>query len=126
MPDELGISVSYPLPGTRFYDSVKSELGMQQNWQDSDDLAMLFKGPFRTSYYRALYLYVHSDWAMRRSLRNLRTLRKAAALLYFATRSILLAGAMAVLSRLPHQGFRPMGAALNPQAAAKPTEQSDD
>jgi anaerobic magnesium-protoporphyrin IX monomethyl ester cyclase len=50
MPDELGISVSYPLPGTRFYERVRSELGETRHWQDSDDLAMLFKGPFNTRY----------------------------------------------------------------------------
>jgi anaerobic magnesium-protoporphyrin IX monomethyl ester cyclase len=31
MPDEIGISVSYPLPGTKFYENVKSQLGAKQN-----------------------------------------------------------------------------------------------
>ena len=34
-PDDIGMSVSYPLPGTKFYDRVHDELGAKQNWQDS-------------------------------------------------------------------------------------------
>ena len=45
-PDELGISVSYPLPGTVFYERVKAELQGKRNWSDSSDLAMLYRGPF--------------------------------------------------------------------------------
>src|SRR5260370_10848583 len=50
-PDDIGMSVSYPLPGTRFFAAVQHELGTKQNWQDSDDLAMLYHGPFSTSFY---------------------------------------------------------------------------
>lgn len=66
-PDELGISVSYPLPGTPFYERVKSDLGLKQNWTDSDDLAMLYKGPYPTYFYRRLHQFVHQDMALRRS-----------------------------------------------------------
>ncbi len=38
-PDDIGVSVSYPLPGTKFYEKVKAQLGKKTNWQDSDDLA---------------------------------------------------------------------------------------
>ena len=34
MPDDIGISVSYPLPGTKFFERVKMELGDKQNWID--------------------------------------------------------------------------------------------
>jgi anaerobic magnesium-protoporphyrin IX monomethyl ester cyclase len=30
VPDEIGVSVSYPLPGTKFYDKVKEELKIKQ------------------------------------------------------------------------------------------------
>ncbi len=30
MPDDIGISVSYPLPGTKFYDSVVSQMGEKE------------------------------------------------------------------------------------------------
>ena len=46
LPDDIGISVSYPLPGTPFYERVRGELGERANWVDSDDLAMLYRGPF--------------------------------------------------------------------------------
>jgi anaerobic magnesium-protoporphyrin IX monomethyl ester cyclase len=54
MPDEVGISVSYPLPGTKFYDKVKYQLKEKQNWTDSDDLAMMFESTFNSKYYKHL------------------------------------------------------------------------
>jgi len=38
-PDDIGISVAYPLPGTDFFETVREELGALQNWVDSNDLA---------------------------------------------------------------------------------------
>ena len=67
MPDDIGISVSYPLPGTKFYDRVKSQLGEKQNWVDSDDLAMLYQGPFPQPFYRTLHRVVHREFRMRRA-----------------------------------------------------------
>ena len=64
-PDDVGISVSYPLPGTPFYDRVKAELGDDTHWEDSSDLAMLFDGPYPTEFYRALHERVHSEYRMR-------------------------------------------------------------
>ena len=55
MHDDIGISVSYPLPGTKFYEAVKHELGERENWIDSEDLAMLYQGPFRTEARRELH-----------------------------------------------------------------------
>ena len=43
MPHDIGVSVSYPLPGTKFYDIVKSELTEKANWTDSDELLMMYK-----------------------------------------------------------------------------------
>jgi anaerobic magnesium-protoporphyrin IX monomethyl ester cyclase len=60
MPADLGISVSYPLPGTKFYDKVKGQLSDKRNWSDSDDLAMMFESTFNKEYYRQLHRYVHS------------------------------------------------------------------
>jgi anaerobic magnesium-protoporphyrin IX monomethyl ester cyclase len=59
MPDEIGISISYPLPGTKFYEKVKDQLTKKQNWSDSDDLAMMFESTFRNDYYKELHRYVH-------------------------------------------------------------------
>ncbi len=66
-PDDIGISVSYPLPGTRFYERVRSELGERRNWIDSEDLSMLYRGPFSTGYYRQLHRVVHKEFRLRKS-----------------------------------------------------------
>ena len=66
MPEDIGISVSYPLPGTRFYEMVKSQLSQKQNWTDSDDLAMMFQNTYPPAYYRILYRYVHCRYRMKR------------------------------------------------------------
>jgi len=72
MPDDIGISVSYPLPGTKFYDSVKAQLGLKQNWTDSDDLALLYHGPFPQEFYRVLHRVVHGEFRLRKAWLALR------------------------------------------------------
>ena len=62
LPDNLGISVSYPLPGTKFYEKVKDDLKLKANWTDSDDLSMMFKGSFNSKYYKKLHRYVHKEY----------------------------------------------------------------
>jgi anaerobic magnesium-protoporphyrin IX monomethyl ester cyclase len=69
-PDDIGISVSYPLPGTKFFERVKLELGEKQNWVDSDDLAMLYRGPFPTEFYRILHGRVHHEFRTRHCKRR--------------------------------------------------------
>jgi len=71
-PDDIGMSVSYPLPGTRFFAAVQHELGSKQNWQDSDDLAMLYHGPFSTSFYRWLHRVLHREFRAQRAWDQLR------------------------------------------------------
>lgn len=68
LPDDIGISISYPLPGTTFYDRVKTELGAKHNWTDSDDLAMMFRGTFSPAYYRRLHRYVHKVFRFRKGI----------------------------------------------------------
>lgn len=75
MPDEIGISVSYPLPGTKFYDRVKNDLQEKQNWKDSDDLAMLYRSSFPPAYYKILHRYVHSRYRIRRGVNQLKAWR---------------------------------------------------
>lgn len=72
MPDDIGISVSYPLPGTKFYERVKTELDNKTNWQDSEDLAMLYEGPFVTDFYRQLHKVVHKEYRARKTWQALR------------------------------------------------------
>ena len=60
-PDDIGVSVSYPLPGTAFHKTVSSQLGPKENWADSDDLDMMFQGAFTTDFYRALADALHVE-----------------------------------------------------------------
>ncbi len=59
-PDDVGISVSYPLPGTRFHQIVAAQLGARANWRDSGDLSMMFQGAYSTGFYRALADAIHA------------------------------------------------------------------
>jgi anaerobic magnesium-protoporphyrin IX monomethyl ester cyclase len=65
-PDDIGVSVAYPLPGTRFHELVKAEMGERSNWQDSDDLAMLFQGTYDTTFYRLVRDVLHDEVRIRR------------------------------------------------------------
>jgi anaerobic magnesium-protoporphyrin IX monomethyl ester cyclase len=60
-PDDVGVSVSYPLPGTRFYELVKAQLNGKTHWQDSDDLAMMFQGTYTSEFYRAVRNLIHDQ-----------------------------------------------------------------
>jgi anaerobic magnesium-protoporphyrin IX monomethyl ester cyclase len=60
-PDDIGVSVAYPLPGTRFYELVKTEIGERTNWEDSADLAMLFEGTYDTRFYRMVRDLLHDE-----------------------------------------------------------------
>src|SRR5262249_13349313 len=60
-PDDVGVSVSYPLPGTRFYELVKAQLGGKTHWQDSNDLAMMFQGTYTSEFYRAIRNLIHDQ-----------------------------------------------------------------
>ena len=52
-PDDIGVSVSYPLPGTKFFDRVQAQLGAKTNWSDSEDLDIMFQGAYTNEFYRA-------------------------------------------------------------------------
>lgn len=61
VPDEIGVSVAYPLPGTDFHDRVRAQLGRQRNWKDTGDLAMLFQGTYDTAFYRKVRDILHRE-----------------------------------------------------------------
>jgi|SRR5579863_244746 len=65
-PDDVGVSVSYPLPGTKFYERVKAQLGHKTHWQDSDDLAMMFQGTYTSEFYRAVRDLLHDQVSLER------------------------------------------------------------
>jgi anaerobic magnesium-protoporphyrin IX monomethyl ester cyclase len=60
-PDEIGVSVSYPLPGTKFYDSVKAQLREKTHWQESNDLEMMFSGTYTSDFYRRVRNLLHEQ-----------------------------------------------------------------
>jgi len=76
MPDNLGISVSYPLPGTPFYEKVKDDLKLKSNWKDSDDFEMMFKGTYDSGYYRKLQRFVHKEYRKSQGLSNLKSIAR--------------------------------------------------
>jgi len=71
-PDDIGISVSYPLPGTTFYDNVRHELGDKQNWVDSQDLDPMYGGPFSRDFYRALHSVTHKKFRIWQGMEYMR------------------------------------------------------
>jgi anaerobic magnesium-protoporphyrin IX monomethyl ester cyclase len=60
-PDDVGVSVSYPLPGTKFYEQVKSQLGAKTHWNESSDLEMMFAGTYHSDFYRAVRNLLHDE-----------------------------------------------------------------
>jgi anaerobic magnesium-protoporphyrin IX monomethyl ester cyclase len=60
-PDEIGVSVAYPLPGTEFHAHVQAQLGRQRNWKDTGDLAMLFQGAYSSALYRKVRDVLHAE-----------------------------------------------------------------
>lgn len=67
MPDDIGASVSYPLPGTKFYESVKEQLKGKANWTDSDDLDLMFSNTYSKAFYKELHRYIHLRYRIRKA-----------------------------------------------------------
>ncbi|HEY4937142.1 MAG TPA: radical SAM protein, partial [Puia sp.] len=74
LPFEIGISVSYPLPGTVFFDKVKSQLVNKTNWKDSDELALMFSNTYQPAFYKQLHRYVHKSYRKHIAFENFRKL----------------------------------------------------
>ena len=135
-PDDIGISVSYPLPGTKFYERVKAQLGATQNWQSSDDLAMLYHGPFTTEFYRQLHTVVHCEFRLRQGWVELKRalsrpshwrvhhLRLIAASIYRGAALPWARWQLNRFARVPQQSLPALPVALSQQEAAQPSAQS--
>jgi anaerobic magnesium-protoporphyrin IX monomethyl ester cyclase len=74
LPEEIGISVSYPLPGTIFYDKVKAGLKQKTNWTDSDELALMFRNTYQPAFYKQLHRHVHKIYRKHIASENLKQL----------------------------------------------------
>jgi anaerobic magnesium-protoporphyrin IX monomethyl ester cyclase len=93
-PADIGVSVSYPLPGTGLYERVRRELGVKQNWIDSSDLSTMHTATYAPDVYRRVHGLVHHEFRARKSANVLRQVarrphafralhvRKAASLIY--------------------------------------------
>ncbi len=66
-PADIGVSVSYPLPGTRFYERVQQQLGAKQNWIDSNDLSTMYQATYAPEVYRRVHGLVHHEFRARKS-----------------------------------------------------------
>lgn len=127
-PDDIGMSVSYPLPGTKFHAAVREQMGAKQHWDDSNDLAMMYDGPFATEFYRQLHNVLHKEFRARRTWRQLRRgeavpWRRALAAPVQAASLPLARRRLRQLAGLPHRGIRLLPAVADPAAAARPTPQ---
>jgi anaerobic magnesium-protoporphyrin IX monomethyl ester cyclase len=60
-PDDIGVSVSYPMPHTRFYEIVQGQIGSKANWSDSGELARMFQSQQPSEFYRALADALHLE-----------------------------------------------------------------
>lgn len=101
VPDDIGISVSYPLPGTVFYDRVKQDLKGKSNWTDSDDLDLMFENTYQPKYYKKLHRHVHKVFRTQQGLENLKlilsgsgrinkkTIRSILAMFYYVPSAIV-------------------------------------
>jgi anaerobic magnesium-protoporphyrin IX monomethyl ester cyclase len=74
LPDDIGISVSYPLPGTRYHERMAARLGPKRNWSESSDLDPLVPGRFSPGFYKMLSRVVHAELRVLRGTRALKSL----------------------------------------------------
>jgi radical SAM superfamily enzyme YgiQ (UPF0313 family) len=69
-PDDIGMSVSYPLPGTPFYDRVRDSMSARGNWVDSAEMPMLYRGPYSTDFYHRVHATLHTEFRLRKTTKG--------------------------------------------------------
>jgi anaerobic magnesium-protoporphyrin IX monomethyl ester cyclase len=74
LPYEIGISVSYPLPGTVFYEKVKAGMNQKTNWTDSNEMALMFHNTYPPAFYKQLHRFVHKSYRKHIAFDNLKKL----------------------------------------------------
>jgi hypothetical protein len=72
-PDDIGVSISHPLPGTPFHARVQGQLVPKQDPVDPDDLAMMFRGTRAPEFYRAVHALMHAEFRTRKWTMDLRS-----------------------------------------------------
>jgi anaerobic magnesium-protoporphyrin IX monomethyl ester cyclase len=132
-PVDIGMSVAYPLPGTKFYSAVGEQLGVQQNWYDSDDLAMLYRGPFTTAFYRQLHTTLHCEFRANKAWRSLHSKKmpdgyfwkSLVRRIYYCLRLPVERWKLERLSHQQNQGVEAIAPRLSQSEAATPTPQME-
>jgi hypothetical protein len=121
---------------------VKDQLGSRENWFDSNDLAMLYQGPFSTEFYRQLHVTLHREFRMRKiwkliwgangtavwdaqGRRSQNRIKLMGTWIYYSFRLPLDRWKLSRLSLKPHKGILSVKNKLSPQEAAQPTPQVD-
>ncbi|MGZ5282916.1 MAG: B12-binding domain-containing radical SAM protein [Bacteroidia bacterium] len=79
LPHSIGVSVSYPLPGTKFYKKVKEELQEKTNWTDSDELKLMFSNTYQPAFYKQLHKYVQRNYRKSIALHTTQNMLKGSA-----------------------------------------------
>ena len=98
-PDDIGVSVSYPLPGTTFFERVKADLGEKQNWIDSGDLAVMYHATYGPEFYRTLHALVHAEFRQQRAFDRLASLGRRPRMMRVKTARELLSGLFQAVKR---------------------------
>ena len=113
LPCEIGVSVSYPLPGTLFYEKVKAGMKEKTNWTDSDELALMFRNTYPPPFYKQLHRYVHKSYRKHIAIENLKNiirkpaslsfenLKKAVSFIYYAPTAFLAKQKLNLLEKSP-------------------------
>ncbi len=99
-PDEIGVSVSYPLPGTVFYDRVRSQL-TTTNWSEAMENTVLYDAPYRQAFYdvaRELLRSEHATMNFRWEATR-KGVRRAAGAAYHLARWPILRGRLSLASQ---------------------------
>jgi len=130
------MSVSYPLPGTKFYDNVKLQLGEKQNWLDSGDFEMMYHGPYGSEFYRQLHVTLHREFRSARTWRELskpnvkgqplqRKMRDTGSMIYNRALLPIERRKLNRLARRSDRSLRMLPQVMTPEAASKPTPQGE-
>ncbi len=114
-PDEIGVSVSYPHPGTAFYERVSASMG-GRSWAVSMDNKPLFEAPYTAAFYGAAKEVLRSQHsagkggaALRQLLRapDARSARKVLGAAFHAVRLPIMQRRMMALA-VPNPGAVPL------------------
>jgi anaerobic magnesium-protoporphyrin IX monomethyl ester cyclase len=62
-PEEIGVSVSYPLPGTVFHDRVRAKM-RGTNWETAMDNTLLYESPYPQAFYDAAREVLRAEHAI--------------------------------------------------------------